>query len=126
MERYSKRYSSKWQSKYSEEFKRFVCNDFLTGTLTKREIENKYDIGHSRLTYWLKEIGFDYSKPRIVSLPRMKDQTNKLSGKETEESVSQLKRELQEIRLLAEAYRRMIDIAEQEFKIKIVKKSNTK
>lgn len=126
MERYSKRYSSKWQSKYSEEFKRFVCNDFLTGTLTKREIENKYDIGHSRLTYWLKEIGFDYSKPSIVSLPRMKDQTNKLSGKETEESVSQLKRELQEIRLLAEAYRRMIDIAEQEFKIKIVKKSNTK
>lgn len=126
MERYSKRYSSKWQSKYSEEFKRFVCNDFLTGTLTKREIENKYDIGHSRLTYWLKEIGFDYSKPSIVSLPRMKDQTNKLSCKETEESVSQLKRELQEIRLLAEAYRRMIDIAEQEFKIKIVKKSNTK
>ena len=100
--------------------------DFLTGTLTKREIENKYDIGHSRLTYWLKEIGFDYSKPSIVSLPRMKDQTNKLSGKETEESVSQLKRELQEALLLAEAYRRMIDIAEQEFKIKIVKKSNTK
>lgn len=126
MERYSKTSSSKWQSKYSEEFKRFVCNDFLTGTLTKREIENKYDIGHSRLTYWLKEIGFDYSKPSIVSLPRMKDQTNKLSGKETEESVSQLKRELQEARLLAEAYRRMIDIAEQEFKIKIVKKSNTK
>lgn len=126
MERYSKTSSSKWQSKYSEEFKRFVSNDFLTGTLTKREIENKYDIGHSRLTYWLKEIGFDYSKPSIVSLPRMKDQTSKLSGKETEESVSQLKRELQEARLLAEAYRRMIDIAEQEFKIKIVKKSSTK
>jgi transposase-like protein len=126
MERYSKTSSSKWQSKYSEEFKRFVCNDFLTGTLTKREIENKYNIGHTRLTYWLKEIGFDYSKPSIVSLPRMKEQTNKLSGNEDQESLSQLKRELQEARLLAEAYRKMIEIAEQEFKIKIVKKSNTK
>ncbi|MNF98965.1 hypothetical protein D3C84_818470 [compost metagenome] len=56
----------------------------------------------------------------------MKDQTNKLSDREAEESVSQLKRELQEARLLAEAYRKMIEIAEQEFKIKIVKKSNTK
>lgn len=126
MERYSKTSSSKWQSKYSEEFKRFVCNDFLTGTLTKREIENKYNIGHTRLTYWLKEIGFDYSSPSIVSLPSMKEQTNKLSDKEEQESLSQLKRELQEARLLTEAYRRMIDIAEQEFKIKIVKKSNTK
>lgn len=126
MERYSKTSSSKWQSKYSEEFKRFVCNDFLTGTLTKREIENKYNIGHTRLTYWLKEIGFDYSKPSIVSLPRMKEQTNKLSGNEGQESLSQLKRELQEARLLAEAYRKMIEIAEHEFKIKIVKKSNTK
>ncbi|MFQ6602985.1 hypothetical protein [Flavobacterium sp. C3NV] len=126
MERYSKTSSSKWQSKYSEEFKRFVCNDFLTGTLTKREIENKYNIGHTRLTYWLKEMGFDYSKPSIVSLPKMKDYTNKLSDKEGQESLYKLKIELQEARLLAEAYRKMIEIAEQEFKIKIVKKSNTK
>lgn len=94
--------------------------------MTKREIENKYNIGHTRLTYWLKEIGFDYSTPSIVSLPSMKKQTNKLSDREEQESLSQLKRELQEARLLAEAYRRMIEIAEQEFKIKIVKKSNTK
>jgi hypothetical protein len=33
MERYTKISTSKWQSKYSEEFKRFVCNQFLTGTL---------------------------------------------------------------------------------------------
>lgn len=126
MERYSRTSPSKWQSQYSEEFKRFVCNDFLTGTLTKREIENKYNIGHSRLTYWLKEIGFDYSKPSIVSLPKMENYTKKLGNKEGDESVSQLKKELQEARLLAEAYRKMIEIAEQEFKIKIVKKSNTK
>lgn len=50
MERYSRKSPSKWQSQYSEEFKRFVRNDFLTGTFKKREIENKYNIGHLRLT----------------------------------------------------------------------------
>lgn len=43
-----------------------------------------------------------------------------------EDVLLQLKKELQEVQLLVEAYRRMITIAEQEFKIKIVKKSNTK
>ncbi|AXT52254.1 hypothetical protein D1818_15925 [Aquimarina sp. BL5] len=125
MERYSKTSSSKWQSKYSEEFKRFVCNEFLTGTATRREIEDKYHIGHSRITYWLKEFGYDYSKPSIVPLPTMADQS-KSSPNNKEASLSQLKKELQEARLLAEAYRKMIEVAEHEFKIKIVKKSNTK
>jgi hypothetical protein len=58
MERYSKRYPSKWQSQYSEEFKRHVCQDFLIGTLTRRQVEHKYGIGNSRLTCWLKEQGY--------------------------------------------------------------------
>jgi len=126
MERYSKEYSSKWQSKYSEEFKRFVCNDYLTGSLTRREVEVKYNIGNSRLTYWLREKGYDYVKSRIVPLPSMKPPLNNSSEKDSRESVSELKKELQEAQLLAEAYRKMIEIAEREFKINIVKKSNTK
>jgi hypothetical protein len=39
MERYSRVCSSKWQSIYSKEFKRFVCNDYLTGSMTKSEVE---------------------------------------------------------------------------------------
>ena len=126
MERYSKKYSSKWQSRYSEEFKRFVCNDYLTGSLTRREVEVKHGIGNSRLTYWLREKGYDYLKTRIVSLPSMEKSTANITIKDSEKSISDLKKELQEAQLLAEAYRRMIEIAEQEFKIRIVKKSNTK
>ncbi|MEG4196649.1 hypothetical protein QT991_27855 [Microcoleus sp. S36a_D3] len=122
MERYSKESSSKWQSKYSEEFKQFVCNEFLTGTVTRREIEHKYNIGNCRLTYWLRDLGYDYLAPSIVSLPGMKKQVRQSA----DESATQLKRELQEARLLVEAYRKMIEIAEHEFKIKIVKKSNSK
>jgi transposase-like protein len=126
MERYLKEHSSKWQSKYSEEFKKFVCNDFLTGTSTRREVEDKYNIGHSRITYWLKDLGYDYSQPSLVVLPSMENKENKMFLSKEEDSLMQLKKELEEARLLAETYRRMIAIAEQEFKIKIVKKSNTK
>ncbi|WP_375605467.1 hypothetical protein [Flavobacterium davisii] len=72
MERYSVEYSTKWQSRYSEEFKRFVCNDYLTGSMTKKEAELKHNLGNGRLTYWLRERGFDVLKTRIASLPDMK------------------------------------------------------
>ena len=126
MERYSEVHPSKWQSKYSEEFKRFICNEYLNGTLTRREIEVKYNIGNSRITYWLRDKGYDYVKTRIVPLPSMKQPTNNLNNKDSKESVSELKKDLQEAQLLAETYRKMIEIAEREFKISIVKKSNTK
>ena len=123
MERYSKRYSSKWQSQYSDEFKRFVCNDFLTGTLTRRSVERKYKIGNTRLDYWLKELGYDYTKPRLVPLLMTKTIPTDSEGNH---SVSKLKQDLEDAQLLAEAYRRMIDIAERELKINIRKKSDTK
>lgn len=125
MERYSKTFSSKWQNRYSEEFKRFVCNDFLTGTVTRREIETKYNLGNSLLTKWLKDIGYDYTKPSIVPLPFMGEKSKQRS-KGDDKSLSQLEKELQEARLLAETYRKMIEVAEHDFKIKIIKKSSTK
>ena len=100
MERYSRVSSSKWQSIYSEEFKRFVCNEYLTGSMTKSEVESKHKLGNGRLTYWLRERGYDDLKTRIVSLPDMR--SDKIN------------------------IRKMIEIAEKEFKINIVKKSDTK
>jgi transposase-like protein len=126
MERYSRESISKWQSIYSEEFKRFVCNDYLTGSMTKKQVELRYNLGNGRLTYWLRERGYDTIKSRIVSLPAMKSVTNNTIREDSQKSITELERELQEAKLLAEAYRKMIEIAEKEFKINIVKKSNTK
>lgn len=94
--------------------------------MTKKEVELKHNLGNGRLTYWLREKGFDNLKSRIVSLPAMKSVTNKTIEKDSLKSITELENELQEAKLLAEAYRNMIDIAEKEFKINIVKKSNTK
>jgi transposase-like protein len=126
MERYSRESISKWQSVYSEEFKRFVCNDYLSGSMTKKQVELRHNLGNGRLTYWLRERGFDNLKSRIVSLPAMKSVTNNSIRKDSQKSITELENELQEAKLLAEAYRKMIEIAEKEFKIDIVKKPNTK
>jgi hypothetical protein len=71
-------------------------------------------------------MGYDYLKPRIVSLPDMKSFKIDTSVKDSQKSITELERELQEAKFLAEAYRKMIEIAEKEFKINIAKKSNTK
>lgn len=126
MERYSRESDSKWQSIYSEEFKRFVCNDYLSGSMTKKDVELKHNLGNGRLTYWLRERGYDTIKSRIVSLPDMRSVKNNSKGIDSQKSITELEQELQETKLLAEAYRKMIEIAEKEFKINIVKKSNTK
>tara|TARA_Y100000031_G_C8200601_1_gene376017 strand:+ start:129 stop:437 length:309 start_codon:yes stop_codon:yes gene_type:complete len=101
-----------------------VCNDFLTGSSKRRQVERRYKIGNSRLTYWLKEYGYSIKpEPQLVFLPTMSDSSkSNLSQKE----IDKLKRELEDAKLLAEAYRKMIETAENELKISIRKKSNTK
>jgi hypothetical protein len=59
----------------------------------------------------------------------MPEQDKKSSSEESnidQAAILQLKRELEEAKLLAEAYKRMIEIAETDLKIPIRKKYNTK
>jgi transposase len=124
MEKYLKTYPSKWQNQYSPEFKRYVCHEFLTGTLSRRAVEHKFKLGNSRINFWLKELGYDYTKPRSVPLNIMAKRAQSKSNEN--ETVEKLKKELEDAKLLAETYRRIIEKAEEEFKISIRKKSNTK
>jgi hypothetical protein len=48
------------------------------------------------------------------------------STKEKNAKIRQLEKELEDAKLLAEAYLRMINLAEKELKVSIRKKSNTK
>jgi len=126
MERYSKIYPSKWQNQYTEEFKRYVCNDYLTGDLTRKQIERKYQLGNYRLTFWLKEFGYEVKKPSFVFFPAMSTTKKGEHQNQDDNQSKDLKRQLEDALLLAESYRKMIDIAEKELKINIRKKSNTK
>lgn len=103
---------------YPKEYKQMVCEHYLRGNKTKEEIRKDFGIkGKSSLLYWLRQLG--YSEPRSkTELPFM--------AKSKKETTTGLEKENEDLKLLLEMYKRMIAIAEKEFKISIVKKSDTK
>ena len=105
---------------FSEEFKRIICEHYLNGNSSKEEIRVQFGIkGNSSLLYWLRKFGYVESKSKPnQELPFMAK-----SKKETSKS---LEKENEDLKLQLEMYKRMISLAEKEFKISIVKKSDTK
>ncbi len=120
MERFIKQKDSKYSNRYSEEFKDYVCQDFLMGDSPKKAVERKYNIGNSRLTVWLEKKGYTSKKVKLIPLPPMS--TDSFDHK----SKKELEKQLLEAKLLAETYRKMIEVAERDLKIRIIKKSGTK
>lgn len=126
MERYSKIYESKWQSQYSEEFKRKVCQEYLDGDEGLRALEQKYNLGNSRISAWLKSFGLEIKKTIYLSSPIMPAKKDPDIQSEDSASVKLLKKQLEDALLEKELYRKMIEVAERDLKINIRKKSVTK
>ena len=106
------------QQKFTETFKRQVIAEVLSGRLSKEQARKQYQIrGKSLIINWIRK--FDLPTPIYMSEPL-------LNEKELQTKIKRLERELEDAQLKAEAYSKMIDIAERELKISIRKKSNTK
>ncbi len=115
-----KAFSTQTKYLFSEEFKRMVCEHYLKGNSTKEEIRLEFGIkGKSSLLYWLRKFGYVNSR----DLPNSELPFMAKSKKETSKS---LEKENEDLKLQLEMYKRMISHAEKEFKISIVKKSDTK
>lgn len=120
MERYPTPIFPPRADSYSDEFKTMVCELYLKGNKTKEEIRKEFGIrGNSSLLYWLRQFGssepVDRPTPELSFMAKSKKTVNKSLEKENED-----------LKLQLEMYKRMIAIAEKEFKIPIVKKSDTK
>jgi hypothetical protein len=124
MERHKKKYPSKWQNQYTEEFKRSVCEELIAGSLGTTALERKYNLGNSRIMTWLRQLGYEYKRPERLPLVVMSKPTK--TNQEQDALIRKLQRELEDAQLQAEMYRRIIEKAEQELKIKIRKNINTK
>ena len=116
---------------YSEELKRKVCQEVAAGLLTKMEAIKKYDIRHrSGVITWLREYGMvEPTEIRRRNRPSKKSFTMPNLSKVPDDAliiIKQLKKALDEAEFRAEAFCKMIDIAENEFNIRIRKKSYTK
>ena len=109
---------------YSDEFKKSVVDEVLKGVLNKEEARWKYGIkGSSAILNWIRK--FEGTKSQSMN-PKSKTAKSSKSTEELEAENARLKQELDLEQLRNRALNVMIDIAENEFKIPIRKKSGAK
>jgi transposase len=106
--------------KYSDAFKKMVVGEYEKGFLNKDEIQLKYSItGHSRVLEWCRKFGKLHYPEKGINIGRpMKDPQK--------QRIKELEKQLAEERLKVIAYEKLIQIAEREEGISILKKDAAK
>jgi transposase len=121
---------------YDEKFKRKIIDEYLSTGCSKMSLIRKYNIQFkSAIQTWMRVRGYrdpnaviqkpTFGKIIFHSLPKQSKKTD-TGIKELEKKVLELQRQLEDEKLRSEAYARLIEKAEQELKISIRKKTNTK
>jgi transposase len=121
------------RQRFDESFKRMVIEEYLSTKCSKMELLRKYNIHFkSAIQTWMKKLGyedtgrhqrvrFDETLPLTVAMPIKSENVREL-----QKQIQELQQQLQDEKLRSEAYLRIIDKAEKEFKVSIKKKPNTK
>lgn len=111
---------------YSNAFKLRVIEEVLSGDLSKEQAQRKHGIrGKSAILNWMRKFGLSEQIRLPDNFERMKEE-EEIDKESLNKRIKELERDLEDAKLKAEGYSRMIDIAERELKIKIRKKSSTK
>jgi transposase len=121
---------------YSLELRHQICKEHLIDGIKLADLVRKYELScHSLIHSWLRRLGYLPGGNRRTGVAYLrvendedlnKKSANNKSLTEEQKQIALLKKELEDAKLLAEGYRRIIEIAEQELKIPIRKKPNTK
>ncbi len=122
---------------YSFELKHQICKDHIENGLSLRECVDKYNLScHSLVHDWLRKLGYlaglnRRTRSAYIGIENFQPLPDKSKNKKTpltpeQEQIELLKKELEDVKMQAEGYRRMIEIAETELKVPIRKKPNTR
>lgn len=125
-----------FQPHYDRAFKRKVVEEYIATGSTKMFLLRKYNIQFkSAIQTWMRILGyteppkqtqnFNFGKIIITSLPKNKKSSETDSTK-LQKKIFELERQLEDEKLRSEAYERLIEKAEKEFKIPIRKKPGTR
>lgn len=131
--------------KFSLELKRtFFTNDerhaiireYLSSNCTKESIWRKYSgkADHGALVRWIRELGYKdrglVSVKKTTFAPMSKHKQSRSEDDfeilQLKKRIAELEKQLKDAEMKAIAFSTMVDIAEEEFKIPIRKKFNTK
>ena len=121
---------------YSLDLQHKICKEHVEDGTKLADLVRKYNLSsHSLIHEWLRKLGYlpGYNRRSRVEYIGIETSStlNKTSTKDKlltpeQKQIQLLNKELEDAKLLAEGYRRMIELAEQELKISIRKKPNTK
>lgn len=121
---------------YSLELKHKVCKEHIDEGIRLADLVRKYNLtNHSLIHDWLRQLGYlrginRRTRSAYIGVENFQSLPDKHKKKQSltpeEQQIEALKKELEDAKLQAEGYRRMIEIAESELKIPIRKKPNTK
>lgn len=121
---------------YSLDLQHKICKQHIEDGVKLADLVREYNLSsHSLLHEWLRKLGYlpgyhRRSRAEYIGIETLST-LNKKSSKDKSVTAEQkqiqlLTKELEDAKLLAEGYRRMIELAEKELKISIRKKPNTK
>lgn len=106
--------------KYSESFKKMVVSDYESGHFTKDQLQLKYGIGgNSRILEWCRRYG-------KLHYPSKGEHTGRPMKDPQKQRIKDLERALAEEKLKVAAYKKLIEVAEREEGISILKKDAAK
>lgn len=115
----------KGENHNKEAFRRWLIREISSGRMTQKEAIDKFDFGvkdgYSLLAYWIKR----YSPSIPVTLPVMSEK-EKQKLEALQKQVKELEKQLENAQMKNVALETMIDVAEEQLKIKIRKKSGPK
>jgi transposase-like protein len=118
--------------RYSDSTRKLIVQEYKSSGHSMQYLQKKFGIrSTSTIFYWIKsaenEAKESYlSAKKTLTLMVDKNFNEPVQIQKLKQRIKELERELEDSRLLTEAYRRMIEKAEEELKIPIRKKHNTK
>lgn len=105
---------------YSNAFKKMVVREFEKGALNKDDLQKKYGIGgNSRVLEWCRKFG-------KLAYPEKGTTTGRPMKDPQKQRIKELERQLETEKLKVLAYEKLIEIAEREEGICILKKDAAK
>ena len=129
--KYKHNENGKFGSRYSEDFKRKVIEEYLETGTPKQRLLTKYGITYKgAFQAWMPALGYvdirRLPKPAKLLAAYTLSKPKEEDIKALQQRIKELQRELENEKLRAEAYARLIELAEREQGISIRKKDSTK
>lgn len=108
---------------YELSFRRKVCEELLSGKITASDLARKYNIpARATIFRWVK--WYKQEQEELLSSPPMENAQEKPEN--SVKLTNDLQKELEQAKAKIATLETMIDLAEEQFKIEIRKKSGTK